>query len=125
MEQTQGDDPNQTFYSEYNTRLRDIEERSRIVKERTHLLGRNLIDLKQENSEDIKELKIKVTRIEREIEKLKSIANSLIRETDKYAKKEEMIILERMLKDFQPLDFVRMKDLDKILDEKFTKHKKI
>ncbi len=124
MEQQQNDS-NQVFYTEFNTRLRDIEERSRIIKERTHLLGKNLIDFKQEAVEDIKEIKQKVTKIEREIEKLNSVSSSLITETGKYVKKEELVIIERMLKDFQPLEFVRMKDLDDILKEKLTKQKRL
>jgi esterase/lipase len=124
MDQNQEVD-NQYYFSELSTRLRDIEERSKIIKEKTHVLGKNFVDLKQESTEDIKELRQKVSTIQEDIEKIKSAINFLIRDNAKYVKKEELVSVERMLKDFQPLEFVRMKDLEEFKISKQIKQKNI
>ena len=46
----------QFLLSDLNTRIRDAEERNRITKERTMLLGKNLIDIKEELSKEIREI---------------------------------------------------------------------
>lgn len=113
----------QPYSNDVSIRIRDLEERNKIIKERTHIVSKNLIDFKEEIKEEIKILKQKTTQMERELEKLKSITNALINETGKYIKKEEMNKVERMLKDFQPLEFVRMKDLEEIINKKFLEAK--
>jgi esterase/lipase len=125
MEQNQGGESNQYYFSEVSTRLRDVEERSRIIKEKTHILGKNFVDLKQDTNEEIKELKKKISMIEESIEKIKSVSNFLVGENGKYVKKDELALVERMLKDFQPIEFVRMKDIDDIFIQKGIKQKNI
>ncbi len=125
MDQGQGDDTNQYFISEISTRLRDVEERIKLIKERTHVLGKNFVETKQESIEEIKNIKQRLSKIEEDIEKIKSASNFLIKETGKYAKKEELALIERMLKDFQPLEFVRIKDLNDILPQRINKQKNI
>lgn len=115
----------QFLLSDLNTRIRDAEERNKITKERTLLLGKNLIDSKEEIGKELIILKQKSATTEIELEKIKKITNALIQETGKYVKREEIMLVERMLKDFQPLEFVRMKDIDEMLDEKLKLKKQI
>lgn len=114
----------QSYTNDVSTRIRDLEERNKIIKERTHIVSKNLIDFKEEVKQDLSVLKQKTTKMQQELDKLKSITNALINETGKYIKKEEIHRFERMLKDFQPLEFVRMKDLDNMIEEKLKKKKK-
>lgn len=115
----------QYLLSDLNTRIRDAEERNKITKERTLLIGKNLIDSKEEISKELQELKQKSQIVESELNKIKKIANAIIQETGKYVKREEIILVERMLRDFQPLEFVRMKDIDEMLDKKLNLKKQI
>ena len=46
---------------------------------------------------------------------------SLFAETEKFARKDEMVLIERMLKDFQPLEFVRVKDVEKTTSRNINK----
>lgn len=118
--------PNMQFLlSDLNTRIRDAEERNKITKERTLLIGKNLINTKEEITKELQELKQKTQNIETELEKIKRMTNSIIQETGKYVKREEIMLVERMLRDFQPLEFVRMKDLDEVINEKLKLKKQI
>ena len=110
--------------NDFSTRLKDIEEKSKTNKERVVLFSKNLIDFKEEAKEELRELKQAVTKTSEDVEKMKNIINALVNETGKYVKTTQMLAIERMLKDFQPLEFVRMIDLERVLDEKLKENKK-
>lgn len=112
----------QYLLSDLNTRIRDAEERNKITKERTLLVGKNLIDTKEEVGEELKEIRHQNQLIQAELQKLRKTTEALIMETGKFIKREEVLLLERMLKDFQPLEFVRMKDLEEELEKRTKKH---
>tara|TARA_Y100000310_G_scaffold254638_1_gene261771 strand:+ start:5791 stop:6183 length:393 start_codon:yes stop_codon:yes gene_type:complete len=114
----------QFLLSDFNTRLRDVEERNQLVRERILLLGKNLITSKQENETDIKELKKQTSEIKTELEKLQTLSQNIIQETSKFVKKNEILVIERMLKDFQPLEFMRKKDVEELIDEKLSEKNK-
>ena len=108
--------------SDFNTRLKDTDERNKLIRERVLLLGKNLISSRQENEDELKILKQENIQIKQDLEKLKKTSNSLLAEFNKFVKREELTLIERMLKDFQPLEFVRMKDLEEALHKKRKKH---
>jgi len=109
--------------SDFNTRLRDLEERNHIMKERILLLGKNLISSKENTENEIEALKKQIRQIQKDLDKLKKLSQSLLLETDKFVRRDEIRVIERMLKDFQPLEFIREKDLDE-LTKKRLKSKK-
>jgi hypothetical protein len=117
---------NDTTYllNDFSTRLKDIEEKSKTNKERVVLFSKNLIDFKEEAKEELRELKTTVTKTSEDVEKMKNIINALVNETGKYVKTSQMLTIERMLKDFQPLEFVRMIDLERVVNEKIKENKK-
>jgi len=110
----------QYLLSDFNTRLRDIDERSRLIRERVLLLGKNLISSKQDTDEELKEIKKENTEIKKDLDKIKKISNSLLSEFNKFVKREEIILIERMLKDFQPLEFMRKKDVEELIASKLS-----
>ena len=111
--------------SDFNVRLRDMDERNRLTRERVLLLGKNLIASKEETDEDLEKLKRENAALRSDIEKLKRVANSLLVEFNKFVKREELTPVERMLKDFQPLEFMRKKDVVELIDEKIHSKKQI
>lgn len=108
----------QFLLSDFSTRLRDIEERNRLIRERILLLGQNLISIKQDSDTEITELKKQTAEMKKELEKIKSLVHGIVAETNKFARKDELILIERMLKDFQPLEFARIKDVEEIVGQK-------
>jgi len=111
----------QFLLSDFNTRLRDIDERSRLIRERVLLLGKNLISSRQTVEDELKEIKKENIEIKKTLDKLKKVSNSLLAEFNKFVKREEIILVERMLKDFQPLEFMRKKDVEELIKEKLSK----
>ena len=103
-------------------KLRDLEESQKLSKERLLLIGQNLIESQEKNISKITELKKDVQNLTDELKRMKSLTGSLAEEVSKSARKEELAILERQWKMFEPLEFVRMDDLDDAIDGKLPKH---
>jgi len=97
-----------------NTKLRDLEERNRILKDRLLLIGQNLIEIKEKTTEEILEIKKENEIMKRNIERLISFLETASTEFSKFARKEDLEILSKQAKMFQPLEFVRKKDLKKL-----------
>jgi hypothetical protein len=104
--------------SEFNLRIADIEEKQRLLRDRMMLVGKNIVELREQASKDITDLKVRLDDIEKNIEKLIAGFLRIGEELEKKARKSELEIIERQLKMFQPLNFIREEDLDKILKGK-------
>jgi len=120
-DQQSSQDQTSFILSDFNTRLRDIDERNRLIRERILLLGKNLISSRSELEEELKEVKKENLEIKRDIQKLKTQSSNIINELDKFVKRDEMILIERMLKDFMPLEFMRRKDVEELIEERISK----
>jgi len=107
----------QFLLADFNTRLRDSEERNKLLKDRALLLGKNLIAIKEEQGQEIQDLKTQTNKIQREVEAIKKLTKSILTETDKFVRRDEILVIERMLKDFQPLEFVREKDVKTLITQ--------
>ena len=103
--------------SDFNTRLRDLDERNKLIRERVLLLGKNLISSRQDIDEELKKIKQDNQEIKQDLEKIKKTTNSLLTEFNKFVKREEIVIIERMLRDFQPLEFMRKKDVEELINK--------
>jgi len=95
---------------EVNIRIRDLEERQRILKDRLLLIGQNLLETKEKTNQNILEIKKDLEIIKQNIERMTSFLETASGEFSKFAKKEDLEILSKQAKMFQPLEFIRKKD---------------
>ena len=93
-------------YNDSNLKIRDIEEKQRILKDRLLLIGQNLIDIKEKTTQDILEIKKDIEILKQHMERTKMFLETASREFSKFAKKEDLEILSKQAKMFQPLDFI-------------------
>ena len=96
-----------------NTKIRDLEEKQRILKDRLLLIGQNLIEMKEKNHEDMLEMKKDIEIIKQNMERLRSFLETASSEFSKFARKEDLEILSRQAKMFQPLDLIKNKKAQK------------
>jgi len=101
------------FLNDINVRIRDLEEKHRILKDRLLLIGQNLVEMKEKNNKDLLEIKKNFELMKKNIERLTSFLEVASSEFSKFARKEDLEILSKQAKMFQPLEFVRKKDLKK------------
>jgi hypothetical protein len=104
--------------SEFNTKIRDLEEKQRLLKERVLLIGQNLIESRENLEKEVTELKLSVGEMKQDTEKVKHAILRLSEDLDRRARKNEVELLAKQMKMFQPLELVTMDDVKKLLKKK-------
>jgi len=102
------------FLGEINVRIRDLEERQRILKDRLLLIGQNLIETKEKNTQDMLEIKKNLESLNQNMGRLRNFLETASSEFSKYARKEDLEILTKQAKMFQPLNLATKADLEKL-----------
>src|SRR3989344_4888387 len=88
-------------------KVRDLEEKQRILKDRVLLIGQNLIDTKEKTNEDILTIKKDLEKIKDSMEKIRRFIESISTEFPKFARKDDLNILIKQAKMFQPLKYLK------------------
>jgi hypothetical protein len=88
-----------------------------MVKDRVLLIGENLVNQKSETDNEIQELKAKIFNLEEELRRLKLTLNSVIENTNSFARKTELDILKRQFSMFQPMELARIKDVENMIQK--------
>jgi hypothetical protein len=102
------------FINDLNAKIRDIEEKQRILKDRLLLIGQNLVEIKDITNKRILEIKKDVEVMKQDIERMSSFLEMISGEFSKFAKKEDLEILIKQAKMFQPLELMSKKELEKL-----------
>ena len=92
------------YGTDVNVRIRDLEEKQRILKDRLLLIGQNLIEIREKNKEAILEIKKDLEIIKQNMERLVSFLETASSEFSKFARKEDLEILSKQARMFQPLE---------------------
>jgi len=103
-------DYSEQIFSEINARIRDVEEKQRILKDRLLLIGQNLVEIKETSNQKMLEMKKDVEIIKQSIEKMSSFLENISEEFSKFAKKEDVEILTKQAKMFQPLELINKRN---------------
>jgi len=80
-----------------NTGIKDIEEKQRILKDRMLLIGKNLIELREENQKEFIEIKKDIEIIKQNMKRLVKFLEIASGEMTLFAKKEDIEILEKKM----------------------------
>ena len=97
-----------------HTKLKDMEEKYRVLKDRTLLIGQNLIDMKENSDKKMLEIKRDLEILKNSMQRLVAFMETASEEFSKFARKDDIDILYKQSKMFQPLEFVRKRDLEKL-----------
>jgi len=122
--QNQALDPATALLSEFGTRLNEVEEKQRLIKDRILLIGENLISTKEDIEKQNSEVKKEISQMGSELKTIKQLTKRIINELQNFARKSEVEILERQSKIFEPLEFARYKDIEKLVKQEIKKQKK-
>ena len=89
-------------FGEINLKLRDLEEKQRILKDRLLLIGQNLLEIKEKSNQDILGIKKDIEKIKQEMERMINFLETASGEFSNFARKEDLEILSKQAKMFQP-----------------------
>ncbi|PIN89393.1 hypothetical protein COU57_06185 [Candidatus Pacearchaeota archaeon CG10_big_fil_rev_8_21_14_0_10_32_14] len=95
-------------------KVRDIEERSRIINERTLLLGKNIIEMRDNYNNEFMNMKKDLEKLKQEMKRISAFLEIASKEFSSFARKEDVAILAKQAKMFQPLEFVKKSELKQI-----------
>src|SRR3989338_5412580 len=106
----------QENYSE-SMRVRDLEERQKLLKDRVLLLGENLEDIRGEVLRELSSAKKDVERLKDDVERLKDIIKRMSEEIDGKERREDLAILQKQAKMFDPLKLATLEDVERMIGE--------
>jgi predicted nucleic acid-binding Zn-ribbon protein len=96
--------------SDLNAKMRDIEEKQRVMRDRLLLIGQNLVEIKETTNQKMLEIRKDIETMKQNMERLSSFLEMVSGEFSKFAKKEDLEILIKQAKMFQPLRFAGRRD---------------
>src|SRR3990172_32173 len=80
-----------------NVRLRDLEEKNRLVRDRILLLGQSVIEERDKSFKEIQDLKGTVIKLKEDVNRLKELMQRMAEQISQMARKEELMIVQRQL----------------------------
>ena len=114
-----------------NTVVSDINSKLRILESKNNILAEHLLTVNENSLEEYKRIRREIEIINGDVKKLKEDLFNLrqaikgfLGEIDYFAKKTDIKILEKYINLWNPLEFVREEDVEKIIEEKLSKLKK-
>lgn len=88
--------------NEIPMRIRDLEEKQRLLKERVVLIGENLVSNRDQSFEDVQMMKKVLLELKEEQIKMKEFLQRLAQQTSELARREELMIVQRQLDMLKP-----------------------
>ncbi len=103
--------------AEFSTRLNDIEERERLLKERVLMLSRTLLKQEDKLGKEMSVVKDDVRNLNESMDKLKDAVQNIVSESSEFARREELRVLEKYMKIWEPLHYARMEDVEDMINK--------
>ena len=107
--------------ADISTRLNDIDEKNNMLKERLLLINQTFLKQEERKSKEILFIKEEINNLRLEIEKLKEGVQHIIGESEGFARKEELKLIEKYAKMFEPLRYVRPEEVRDIVKEELNR----
>lgn len=92
----------QNYMPDVNTKLRDLEEKQRVLKNQMLLIGKNLIETREKVTKDFLDIKKEIETLKENMERLTSFLDMASEEFPKFARKNDVEILAKQVRMFQP-----------------------
>lgn len=92
----------QQYFSDVNALIRNLEEKQRMLKERTLLIGKNLVEERSKIFEELQDLKRDSLKLKEENLRMKVFIQRMSEQISGLARKEELMMLQRQFNIFKP-----------------------
>lgn len=107
--------------SSFGTKIKSLEERQESLREKTLLLGQSFLKQEETLREEISMLKDEIKELRSDLERVKERTESIIQEIGNFARKEELKLVEKYMKIWEPLKFVKESEVKKMIAEALEK----
>jgi hypothetical protein len=89
------------FFADFNTRLRDLEEKQRLARDRVLLISESFVKDRDRHFEEVQEMKKELEILKAENKRMKDMILRISEGVDNFARKEELMILQRQFNLFR------------------------
>ena len=114
--------------NELNTRVRILEGKYNLTRERMLLINQNMIDHYKDLNSEIKIIKDDIREIKETLEIIKDTSRSLVKEMAFFARKEQLKVLEKYINMWNPLNFITQEEVVELIEKErgknVTRHKR-
>ena len=114
----------QDAYTDMIDRLRTLEGKYNLLRDRMLLINNNMIDQYKKNITETRTINGDIKEIKTDIFKIKETMKHLLEELDLFARKEEVKVLEKYINLWNPMKFVTEDQLQKMLTDHKTEKDK-
>jgi len=83
------------FFSDLNTRLRDLEEKQRLLRDKMLLVTKGFVREREKNFKEVQDFRRDIEKLKMENERFKEIFLRIGEAVDRAARKEDLTILQR------------------------------
>ena len=115
----QGTDPE--IYRQINDisrRLRTAEENYSGLRRKTQLSDQNMLKTNKSTNTEIKAINLDIREMRRDIKDINDKIDQITKEMRLFAKKSDVLVIQRYVKLFDPMRFVTPNQVEQIIDEK-------
>lgn len=98
-------------------RVRMLEERYTNMRRKVQVIEQNMISNHKRSGDEDRVINSELTEIKREISELKERFREMIMELKNYAQKQDVTILQKYVNLWNPTEFVRRDEVEKIVKE--------
>jgi len=110
--------------TDFSTKIKDLEERHNMLKEKVMLISQSFLKDGDRISKEFALVKSDMRDVKMDMDRMKDGIQHIITESSDFARKEELSTLERYMKIWEPLKFVKEEDVKRMIDEALTEKKK-
>jgi hypothetical protein len=104
-------------------RLRMLEERNSTLQRKNQLTDQNMLAHQKKVATDIRSINQEIGELKEEVAKLKDTMLLVIQELKESAKKNDIVVLEKYLKLWEPVRFVTQNQVERIVKDLIDDHK--
>ena len=111
--------------SEFNTKISDLEARYDMLRDRLLLTSESFVKTRDAVNKEVNLVKRDLRDVKNDVEKNKELTQQILYELSQFARKEEVRILERYIKLWEPLKFAKVEEVKEMINNAMIKTKGI
>ena len=106
---------------EFNTKISDIEQRHDMLKERILLLSQSFLRTEERVSKEFAMLREQFNELRLDMDRTRENLSQIIRDSADFARRDELLVMEKYMKLWEPLKFMKEDDVKKMINDKIKK----
>ena len=110
--------------SDINSKFRNLESKNNMLAENLLVVNQNTIEEYKRIYKEIEIINTDIKSLREDLFNLKQTLKGFLNEVDFFAKKNDIKVLEKYINLWNPIEFVKEDDVDKLIEEKLNKMKK-